>query len=222
MERYVYHSDGSAVFSGYGESSSVTLALVSDELKRRVKILLAAYPNGLRLEAQGGADYFVYNLTVYDGGRAVTYYWTDGELPRELHYLASLLKSLNNFASRRSGVIFYVEVDKLVIKRGETLRIAAVVLNPTETDFVYFSPTPCSPDFRMYLRSSRGVEIELCPDGSTGPCIQVIQERVLKAGGSVKVSYSYMFGEVGTYFLEAFFPYAQWSEATSITILVID
>lgn len=229
-EKYEYYSNGSIIFKDLARNksgSSVIPISTNDELLRRMRTLLEAYPDGLKLEPGSGADYFIYNLIIYSNGRTVTYYWTDvsGELPRELHYLVSLLRELNSFTSGSSKIVFYLKTDRLVVNKGETLKILAVAFNPAQEDFPYASPTPCSPDFKIYLKSPSGGITELYPVGHDPekPCIQVIQNRVLEAGGTIESEYSYAFSEEGTYVLEAFFPYAEWSETRytyTLTILV--
>lgn len=227
-EKYEYYSNGSIVFNDLARNksgSSVIPISTNDELLRRMKTLLEAYPDGLKLEPGGGADYFIYNLTVYGKSRIVTYYWTDvsGELPGELYSLTSLLLELNSFAMGYSKIVFYLKTDKLVVNKGETLKILAVALNPAQEDFTYSSPTPCSPDFKIRLRAPGGERTELYPVGHDPEklCIEVVQNRVLKAGGTIEAEYSYAFDEEGTYVLEAFFPYAEWSETRYTYVLTV-
>jgi hypothetical protein len=227
-EKYEYYSNGSIVFNDPARNRSGSLVMpisINDELLQRMKTILEAYPDGLKLEPGGGADYFIYNLTIYSKGRTVTYYWTDvsGELPGELSYLASLLRELNSFTSGYSKIVFYLKTDKLVVKKGETLKILAIAFNPAQEDFPYASPTPCSPDFKIHIQAPGGERIELYPVGHDPekPCIQVIQNRVLEAGGTIESEYNYTFNEEGTYALEAFFPYAEWSETRYTYILTI-
>ncbi len=227
-EKYEYYSNGSIVFNDLARNksgSSVIPISTNDELLRRMKTLLEAYPDGLKLEPGGGADYFIYNLTVYGKSRIVTYYWTDvsGELPGELYSLTSLLLELNSFAMGYSKIVFYLKTDKLVVNKGETLKILAVALNPAQEDFTYSSPTPCSPDFKIRLRAPGDERTELYPVGHDPEklCIEVVQNRVLKAGGTIEAEYSYAFDEEGTYVLEAFFPYAEWSETRYTYVLTV-
>lgn len=229
-EKYGYYSNGTIIFEDLARNksgSSVISISTNDELLRRMKTLLEAYPDGFKLEPGSGADYFIYNLIIYSNGRTVTYYWTDvgGELPGELYYLASLLRELNSFASGSSKIVFYLKTDRLVVDKGETLKILAVAFNPAQEDFTYASPTPCSPDFKIRLQAPSGGITQLYPVGHDPekPCIQVIQNRVLKAGGTIESEYNYAFNEEGIYVLEAFFPYAEWSEARytyTLTVLV--
>ncbi|MCX8182916.1 MAG: hypothetical protein N3F08_00635 [Crenarchaeota archaeon] len=227
-EKYEYYSNGSIIFNDLARNksgSSLIPISTNDELLRRMKTLLEAYPGGLKLEPGSGADYFIYNLTIYSNGRTVTYYWTDvsGELPRELSYLASLLHELNSFASGYSKIVFYLKTDRLIANKGETLKILAIAFNPSQEDFPYASPTPCSPDFKIHLQAPGGERIELYPVGHDPekPCIQVIQNRVLKAGGTIEAEYAYTFNKEGTYVLEAFFPYAEWSETRYTYMLMV-
>jgi len=227
-EKYEYYSNGSIVFNDPARNrsgSSVMPISTNDELLHRMKTILEAYPDGLKLEPGSGADYFIYNLTIYSKSGTVTYYWTDvsGELPVELHYLASLLQELNSFTSGYSKIVFYLKTDKLVVNKGETLKILATAFNPAQEDFTYAAPTPCSPDFKIHIQAPGGGIIELYPVGydPEKPCVQVIQNRVLEAGGTIESEYNYTFNEEGIYVLEAFFPYAEWSETRYTYILKV-
>ncbi|MEM4667055.1 MAG: hypothetical protein QW650_07430 [Thermofilum sp.] len=223
-EKYEYYSDGTISFKGRtGQGSFTVPHSIVEEMAKRVSFLLEVYPRGLRLEPGGGADYFTYNLTLHSGDFPVSYYWTDvGEQPpREITYLYQLLREVNLLASSRRGVVFYLKVDKLNFSKGETVRIVAVAVNPGEVDFKYLSPTPCTPDFKVQLRTPSGREVELFPVGYDPEkiCVQVVQERVLKPGGVVQLEYEYVASESGTYTVEAHFPYAEWSETRHSSVL---
>jgi hypothetical protein len=216
-EKYEYYSDGTVFFKdllGRWESNSVLIpSFILDELSSRIGILLEKYPNGLELPVEG-ADFFIYNLTVYHKGDTVSFYWSDvsEELPIELVYLYNLLSRVSYFTSRRAHVIFYLKTDRLTVSRGETLRMIAIAVNPGEKDFQYRSPTPCTPDFKIFVKTPSGSKIELFPTGydSGRACIQVVQERVLKTGDMIQLEYEYRVDEEGVYVIEACFPYAEW------------
>ncbi|MBO3839979.1 MAG: hypothetical protein QXN75_01665 [Thermoproteota archaeon] len=224
-ETYEYYSNGT-VFSKRKNSSISIPSFVLDELTSRMNLLLKACPDGLELKPEeGAADYFIYNLTVYSKGRAINYYWTDvGEKPpKELTYLYQLLRETSGFPSNLRDIIFYLKTDRLTVNKGETLKIYAVAVNPIKKDFYYSSPTPCSPDFKIYLQTPSGRRIELFPIGyDPGKvCVQVIQERVLKAGEAIRSEYEYKVDEEGIYVIEAHFPYAEWEETRHHCVLEI-
>lgn len=225
-ETYEYYSNGT-VFAKRRSSSILLPSFVLDELTSRMSLLLKACPDGLKLRPEeGAADYFIYNLTVYSKGKAINYYWTDvGEKPpKELAYLHHLLRETSGFPSNlQEDIIFYLKTDKLSVNKGDTLKIYAIVVNPMQKDFHYSSPTPCSPDFKIYLHTPSGRRIELFPVGYDPEkiCVQVIQERVLKAGNMVQSEYEYTFSEEGVYIIEAHFPYAEWEETRYHSILEI-
>lgn len=228
-EKYEYYSDGTVFFKdfirGRGNNSILLPGSILDELSSRIELLLEKHHNGLELKPTGGADYFIYNLTVYHKGNVVTFYWTDvsGKLPEELVYLYSLLRGINGFASNRQNIIFYLKTERPTVRKGETLNMLAIAVNPEEEGFQYYSPTPCSPDFKICVKTPSGREIELFPIGyDTGKtCIQVVQERVLNPGDVIESEYDYTFYEEGTYVIEAYFPYAEWNEKRYVYIIEI-
>jgi len=220
--------DGSFEYQDFRTSSrrgSTIPSFLLEELKERLNLLLEKYPEGLKLGAKGGADYFIYNMSVYRDGRVVTYYWTDVSegIPVELSHLDSLLRSVLGFASGTWKITLYAKVDKLHASEGETLKVLVIAVNPGPDDFSYPSPTPCSPDFKVLLRNPNGEVKELFPQGYDPgkPCIQVIQNRTLKAGGTIRLEYTYSLSEEGVYTVEAYFPYAEWSEVRYAVALKI-
>lgn len=224
-ETYEYYSDGT-IFAKRINSSISIPSFVMDELKDRINLLIKEYPDGLEIKPEkGAADYFIYNLTIYSKGKTINYYWTDvGEkLPRELVYLHRLLLKINGFPLNFKDIIFYLKTDKLIINKGERLKVYAIAVNNMQKDFYYSSPTPCSPDFKIYLQDPSGYRIELFPIGydSEKICVQVIQERVLKAGDVVQSEYEYIFSKEGIYVIEANFPYAEWEETKYHSVLEI-
>ncbi|MGQ9596771.1 MAG: hypothetical protein ACUVQY_06320 [Thermoproteota archaeon] len=164
---FEYYSNGSIVFNDLRRNlrnSVLVPRRIMDELMSRIDLLLDAYPDGLELKPEGGADYFIYSLSVYGNGRKITYWWTDmSENPKELVYLVDLLRKTNALASGSGELILYVKTDKLKVERGEALKIFIMVINPLERDFQYPSPTPCSPDFKAYLYAQENRVTELFP-----------------------------------------------------------
>jgi hypothetical protein len=228
IERFEYYANGSVVFSDLArnmKNSTLIPRPLLDELTDRMSLLLKAYPDGLKLEPRGGADYFIYNLSIYSNGRTVTYYWTDisEEPPKELAYLISLLRGLNSLTSGYWEIMFYLKTDKLVVNKGETLKIVPKAMNPTQKNFSYASPTPCSPDFKVYLQTPDNEMVELFPadQDSEKPCIQVVQTRILTPGNMIHLEYEYVFEKSGIYVIEACFPYAEWSETRYVCTLKI-
>lgn len=72
MEQVEYYANGSVVFSDLArnmKNSTVIPRPLLDELIDMMNLLLKAYPEGLKLEPTGGADYFIYNLSIYRNGR---------------------------------------------------------------------------------------------------------------------------------------------------------
>jgi hypothetical protein len=228
MEKFEFYENGSIIYRdltrNIKNSTSIPHSTLM-ELIGRMKLLLEAYPEGLKLEPMGGADYFTYNLSIYSNGRTTTYYWTDvsEEQPEELSYLASLLHGMNSFAAGYWKIVFYLKTEKLAFNKGETLKMFAVAINPSRSDFQYASPTPCHPDFRIQLRTPSGETVELFPVGydPKKPCIQVVQNRTLKPGDTIQLEYNYTFSEEGTYVVEAYFPYAEWSATRYVSMLMI-
>jgi hypothetical protein len=218
IEKFECYANGSIVFNDLvrnRRNSTLIPRPLLDELTDRMNLLLKAYPDGLKLEPGGGADYFIYNLSIYSNGKMITYYWTDvsEEPPGELLYFASLWSGMNSFASGYWKIVFYLKTDKLVVNKGETSRVFAIAMNPTRESCSYASPTPCSPDFKLYLQTPDGKRIELFPTDydPAKPCIQVIQNRTLNPGSMIQLEYNYNFEKSGPYIIEAYFPYAEWS-----------
>jgi hypothetical protein len=228
MEKFEFYANGSIIYHDLARNMEKSTSIppwILGELTDRMNLLLKAYPDGLKLEPGGGADYFTYNLSIYGNGRTTTYYWTDvsGEPPEELSYLTSLLRGMNSFASGYWKIVFYLKTGKLVVNKGEMLKMFAVAMNPSQKDFPYASSTPCSPDFKVKLQTPGGETIELFPVGydSEKPCIQVIQNRTLKPGDMIQLEYNYTFNEEGTYVVEAYFPRAEWSATRYVYMLTI-
>jgi len=228
MEKFEFYANGSIVYHDLArnvKNSTLISPSILGELTDRMNLLLKAYPDGLKLEPGGGADYFTYNLSIYSNGKTITYYWTDvsEEPPKELSYLTGLLRGMSSFASGCWKIVFYLKTDKLVVNKGETLKIFAVAMNPGQNGFSYASPTPCSPDFKVQLRTPGGEMVELLPVGydPEKPCIQVIQNRTLKPGDMIRSEYNYTFNEEGTYVVEAYFPRAEWSAIRYVYMLTI-
>ncbi|MEM1542610.1 MAG: hypothetical protein QXR44_02455 [Thermoproteota archaeon] len=224
-ETYEYYSNGTILAKRRNSSTSIP-SFVLDELMSRVSLLLEKYPDGLKLKPEeSAADYFIYNLTIYNKGKPINYYWTDvsEKPPRELAYLHHLLHEISGFPFGFRNIIFYLKTDKLTVNKGETLKIYSVAVNLMQKDFHYSSPTPCSPDFKIYLQTPSGSKIELFPIGyDPGKvCVQVIQERVLKAGEAIRSEYEYKVDEEGIYVIEANFPYAEWEETKYHCVLEI-
>lgn len=228
MEQVEYYANGSVVFSDLArnmKNSTVIPRPLLDELIDMMNLLLKAYPEGLKLEPTGGADYFIYNLSIYRNGKMVTYYWTDvsEEPPEELSYFSGLLRGVNNFASGYWEIMFYLKTDKLVVNKGEKMKIFPTAMNPAWKNFSYVSPTPCSPDFKVYLQTPEGERGELFPADydPEKPCIQVVQTRTLMPGNMIQSEYNYVFEKSGVYVIEACFPYAEWSETRYLCALTI-
>lgn len=228
MERFECYANGSVVFNDLARNVKNSVVMprpLLDELTERMTLLLKAYPDGLKLEPMGGADYFIYNLSIYSNGKTVTYYWTDvsEEPPKELSYFSGLLRGVNSFASGYWEIMFYLKIDKLVVNKGETLKIFPTAMNPMQKNFSYVSPTPCFPDFKMYLQTPDGEKVELFPTDydPEKPCIQVVQTRTLTPGNTIQSEYNYTFEKSGIYIIEACFPYAEWSETRYVCTLPI-
>lgn len=228
MEKFEYYANGSIVYHDLARNirnSTLIPRPIMDELTDRINLLLKAYPDGLKLEPRGGADYFTYNLSIRSNGKTVTYYWTDvsEEPPKELAYFISLLRGMNGFASGYWEMMFYLKTDKLTVNNGEMLKIFVTVINPAQKNFSYVSPTPCTPDFKVFLLTPDGERIELLPVGydPEKPCIQVIQNRALNPGNMIQSEYNYTFEKIGIYVIEACFPYAEWSKTRYVSTLTI-
>lgn len=211
------YADGKAVYRSRSEiARSIKLpeAVVAD-LITKVEKLSEEYPSGLRLEPPGGADYFIYSLSVRKGEKTITYQWTDlSELPAELLHVHDSLRTINSFLSRSGSILVYVSVSQPLVKVGSNVRVEAHAFNLGEKDYAYVSPTPCHPDFKVVLYG--GAEpVELYPLGysQTALCAQVLQERALKAGEALTAIYELKVSSAGVYWIEASFPYMEEGNA---------
>jgi len=216
---FEYYKNGSVIYNNLKTSTKISVILpntIVKELETRINTLLETYPYGLDLKPDpNSADYFTYNLQVFSNGKKVIYRWTDiSNSSKELFYVAQFIFEINNFVLNRNTIFVYLKIDELNIKSGEKAKIFAVAMNPTQENFSYSSPTPCSPDFRLYLYTLEGEKIELFPTNynASKPCIQVVQTRVLKPGDLIQSEYEYTFSKEGIYTIEVLFPYADWNQ----------
>lgn len=211
------YSNGSATYRVRKEIvRTLTLPVqVLEELDSRVKQLRRSYPDGLKLEPSDGADYFIYSLAVHSDEKIISYQWTSfNKVPNELFYLTDLLHGVNGFLANPESIIVYIRAGSLNVSKGYVLELHVFAFNPAQEDFMYDSPTPCHPDFKVLLYRDRDEPVELFPAGydSSVPCIQVVQQRRLKANETLYAEYRITLNEEGTYIIEASFPYSEWSQ----------
>jgi hypothetical protein len=98
-----YYVDGLVVYNNSKtnfERSIYVQQPMIEELTNRIENLVTSYKQGLILEAEpGSADYFNYDLKIFDKGKEIVYQWTDtSKSPSQLSYLASLVFQMNNLA----------------------------------------------------------------------------------------------------------------------------
>lgn len=224
------YPDGSVTYRVKKENvRTLTLPMqVLKELNSRVEQLRKSYPEGFKLEPSSGADYFMYSLDIYSCGEVISYRWTDfSEVPSELSYLADLLRGINSFLANPGGIIIYIKTSSLNISKGYALELHVFAFNPAPEDFIYNSPTPCHPDFKVLLYRDQTEPIELFPAGYDPNvlCIQVVQQRKLGVNENLHAEYKVTLNEKGTYIVEASFPYAEWSQkrfTSRVTVIVQD
>lgn len=198
---------------------------IMKELSNRVSELIKAYPNGLYLPPNPhSADYFTYILKFYQNKKEIIFSWTDtSNIPTALNYLKQLLLKTMNLITTNETIIFYLKLEKLEIKENETIKIFTIAINPAQNNFSYTSPTPCSPDFKLFIKTPRNETIEIFPlNYVEKPCIQIIQQRTLKAGKIIQSEYQYTFATKGNYTIKALFPYAEWNQIRYLDELIIE
>lgn len=214
-----YYNDGLVVYNNSKTNFERSIYIqqpMIEELTNRIETLVTSYKQGLILEAEpGSADYFNYDLKIFDKGKEIVYQWTDtSKSPPQLSYLASLVSQVNNLAVKSDTIIFFIKIDKTNFIQGEKVLFRVIAINPTGSVYSYQSPTPCAPNFKVTVVSSDGKEIELYPIGfeSDKPCTQIVQERSLPSGLQIQSEYEYTLKAQGSYLIKANFPYPDWSD----------
>lgn len=210
----VIDASGNAVYRVGGSAvRSVKLPeQVLSSLKTRLDKLLSSYPHGLKLEPEGGADYFIYSLAARKGGALLTYVWTDlSKAPLELSHLHDLLRAVTASLESDVNILVYIDAGEPEAEVGATRRIRVTIFNLMPEDFHYTAPTPCHPDARVVLHREGVEPAEIYPVGfdPNRLCVQVLEARVLKARGSISLEYDLHLSERGEYAIEASFPYAE-------------
>ncbi|MBC7091309.1 MAG: hypothetical protein H5T50_05305 [Nitrososphaeria archaeon] len=216
-----YYGNGSVFYRNFRTNFEKSIQVpenVSKEFFERLKSLVEAYPKGFKLEPKpGSADFFTYKLTISLKDKEVSFEWTDtSEIMPELYAVTQIIYKINDMIVRppKQEIILTVLIDKYEYKVGEKVVFKVVAKNVGSEDFRYSSPTPCHPDFKVTIYFPDGKEIEIYPkDVPMGrPCIQVVEERVLKGGEEKSSEYEYIFNIAGNYRVWVCFPYAQWAE----------
>ncbi|MEM3385906.1 MAG: hypothetical protein QXE78_10325, partial [Nitrososphaeria archaeon] len=174
----------------------------------------------------GSADFFTYKLSVNTGYKTVVFEWTDtSNLMPELQMLSQSIFKINDMIVRQveQQISLTIFVEKYEYRVGEKVAFKVVSKNVGDKDFRYSSPTPCHPNFKVVVYSPDGKEFEVYPKGVPmgRPCIQVVEERVLKVGEEISSEYEYVCSYKGNYIIRAWFPYAEWSEKRWETEIVI-
>lgn len=216
-----YYGNGSVFYKNFKTNFEKSIQVpenVSKEFFERLKSLVEAYPEGLKLEPKpGSADFFTYKLTIILKDKRVSFEWTDtSNIIPELDAVAQTVDKINDMIVRqqKQEIILTVLIDKYEYRVGEKVVFKVVAKNFGSEDFRYSSPTPCHPDFKAIIYFPDGKEIEIYPKGVPmgRPCIQVVEERVLKGGEEKSSEYEYIFNAAGNYRIKVCFPYAQWAE----------
>jgi len=216
-----YYGNGSVFYKNFRTNFEKSIQVpenVSKEFFEHIKSLVEAYPEGFKLEPKpGSADFFTYKLTIILKDKRVSFEWTDtSNIMPELDAVAQTIYKLNDMIVRqqKQEIILTVLIDKYEYKVGERVVFKVVAKNVDSEDFRYSSPTPCHPDFKVTICIPDENEIEIYPkEVPMGrPCIQVIEERVLKGGEEKSSEYEYVFNAAGNYRIKICFPYAQWAE----------
>ncbi|MEM3403012.1 MAG: hypothetical protein QXJ17_00460 [Nitrososphaeria archaeon] len=214
-----YFKDGLVVYNnsraGFFRNATIPVQLM-DELYSKLNALITKYPAGLKLEAEpGSADYFTYVLCVNRDGKKVVFEWADtSKSPTYLSDLSHVLFKINNYVVGNEKIILLIETSKTVYQVGEKMFVKVLAINLAYNVFEYNSPTPCSPNFRVMVKTPDGRESEVSPiDSDTSkPCIQVVEKRFLSPMSMLVEDYEIELANVGFYEVRAVFPYAQWSE----------
>ena len=216
-----YYGNGSVFYKNFRTNFEKSVQVpenVSREFFERIKSLVEAYPEGFKLEPKpGSADFFTYKLSISLKDKIVSFEWTDtSEIMPELHAVVQTISKINDMIVRapKQEIILNVLIDKYEYRVGEKVVFKVVAKNVGDEDFRYSSPTPCHPDFKTIIYFPDGREVEIYPKGVPmgRPCIQVIEERVLKSGEEESLEYEYVFNVAGNYRIKVWFPYAQWAE----------
>jgi len=216
-----YYSNGSVVYRNFKTGFERHVQVPEGaraEFFESLKGLAEIYPGGLKLEPrQGSADFFTYRLTLNLDGKVVVYEWTDTSvLTQEVQKVFQAIMKINDIVLRQQvgqEISLNITVEGHYFKVGEKVTFKVTAKNVGEKDFSYSSPTPCHPNFKVTVRSPDGIEVEVYPKGVAmgKPCIQVLEERVLKAGEELSSEYEYVFHAGGNYTIRVWFPYAEWS-----------
>ncbi|MEM1985847.1 MAG: hypothetical protein QXK55_03415 [Nitrososphaeria archaeon] len=225
-----YYGNGNIVYRNF-KTGFEKQAQVSFEMKKEfldnLKKLVDLYPQGFSLEPKpGSADFFTYKLSVNTGYRTVVFEWTDtSNLMPELQMLSQSIFKINDMIIRQveQQISLTIFVEKYEYKVGEKVAFKVVSKNVGDKDFRYSSPTSCHPNFKVVVYSPDEKEFEVYPKGVPmgRPCIQVIEERILKVGEEISSEYEYVCSYKGNYIIRAWFPYAEWSEKRWETEIVI-
>lgn len=225
-----YYGNGSIVYRNF-RTGFEKQAQVSFEIKKEfldnLKRLVDLYPQGFKLEPKpGSADFFTYKLSVDTGYRMVVFEWTDtSNLMPELQELSQSIFKINDMIVRNveQQISLKILIERYEYKVDEKVVFKVTSKNIGDKDFRYSSPTPCHPNFKVIVYSPDGKEFEVYPKGVPmgRPCIQVVEERILKVGEEIYSEYEYVCSCKGNYIIRAWFPYAEWSEKRWETEIVI-
>ena len=161
-----------------------------------------------------GADFLKYRLSIELNGRNYTVSWVDEwalnkSLPKEILEIENLFKKLLEIYEVKSSYnrVAYIEKNNLVLeiyvrKLGEKIFLAALIENLGE-DIKYISPTPCHPNILIKIDEER----IFYPGYTDTPCIQVLEERVLRRGEQKITLAIWTPQKTGIYEIEASFPF---------------
>ncbi|MCX8189261.1 MAG: hypothetical protein N3F64_06080 [Nitrososphaeria archaeon] len=226
-----YYKNGSIIYrnlkTSFERQTQVSIEMIK-EFEEKLKNLIDLYPQGFRLEPKpGSADFFTYKLTLNTGYRIVVFEWTDtSNLTHELQMLSQSIFKINDIIVRQVGYQIYLNIiiEKYEYKVGEKVVFKIVSKNVGDNEFRYSLPTPCHPNFKVIVYSPDEKEFEIYPKGVPmgRPCIQVIEERLIKVGEEISAEYEHTLSNKGKYIIKAWFPYSEWSEKRWETEVVIE
>lgn len=161
-----------------------------------------------------GADFLRYRLSIKLNGKNYTVSWVDEwalnkSLPKEIIDIENLFKKLLEIYDVKSSYnrVAYIEENNLVleiyVKRlGEKVFLAGLIENLGE-NIEYISPTPCHPDILIKIDGEK----VFYPGYTDTPCIQIAEKRVLRRGEQKITLAIWTPQKIGSYEIEAAFPF---------------
>lgn len=181
---------GTEVEVDIGEELAGLARVLYSELSEAPPVSIKAKP--------GAADFFAHRLDV--SGK--TFEWVDAwaaedELPSELSDFYALISMVIEDKVKKSFTAYEVSAQKgnvslnLVFgsysyKINEPINVSITVRNLGERELCYTSPTPCHPDVLMSSDADHELEFAKPKFSKETICIQMLDRRLLEAGGSIE------------------------------------